>query len=268
MSARGAVALRAAARWLAPGVAIAGIAAIAGALVEAVAHGASAAVAAIGAGEGAAVIAPLAALVISFARSLWRGWRSAIAAPSSGPLVVAGLGYAALATAAVFGAGYLAAQLGARATKLGWLAAVIAGAGAAGAALCALALARPLVRGGAWLVGRAWPGATPRRALAACGIGLVVALVAAWVAARPLLVRYDLGLAAYGGGFAAGAGAAGLAIARWPAARGWLATGAIVATAALWIAARALAAADPTALLDAWSQLPVSGRAIEARRDI
>ncbi|HWO25812.1 MAG TPA: sulfatase-like hydrolase/transferase [Kofleriaceae bacterium] len=253
--------------WLSPAIAIAVAAAIGAALVEGAVHGGGVAVTAIGAGEGLALVAPAAALALSLARGIGWGWRPAMA-DAQGTRVLAELGVGAATIGAVFAAGYACARLGADATKLGWLAAMIAGAGAAAAAALALAVAPLLVRAGGWLIGRTWRSVTPRRALLAVAIAAASLAIAGWWAARPLLVRYDFGLAPYGAGFAAAGAAATAAVTRWRAARAWIGAGALIAGVAAWSAARLLAASDATALLDAWSRLPVGGQVLELRRDV
>jgi len=253
--------------WLAPAIAIAASAIVAGAVVEGIAHAARAAVIVVGAGEVCRLGVPAIAAAIALGHAIWRGWRPVID-DRSAALIVAGLGFAALATAAVFGAGYGAMRTGVAATKLGWLAASIGGAGAAAAALLAFAAARPAVRGGAWVVARVWPGITPRRALIAVAIALAAVTLVGWIAARPLLARYDLGLAAFGGGALGGGVVAAVSVVRWPRARTQIAAGALVVAAVASIAARVIGGREPTVLIDAWSQLPVSGRAIEARHQI
>lgn len=256
--------------WLAPAIAIAGIATVAGAVVEGIAHAERAAVIAVGLGEISWLGVPAISVAIALGRAIWRGWRPVIddRDDRSGALIVAGLGFAALATAAVFGAGYAAARAGVAATKLGWLAAAIGGAGAAAAALLAFACARPAIRGGAWVIARIWPGVTPRRALIAVVIALAAVALAGWIAARPLLARYDLGLAAFGGGALGGGVLAAAVVVRWPRARARLAAGALAVAIIAAIAARVVTRRAPAVLIDAWSQLPVSGQAIESRHEI
>ena len=218
----------------------------------------------VGLGASAPLIPVIAVAVVTLGRALWRGWRSALA-PTTGAEVLAGAAYALVVAIAVFGAGYLAAAAGARTTKLPWLAAMFAGGGAAGMALLALAAARPLVRGIAALVRRVWPGITNRRAGLAIAIVVGLGVLAAWLAARPLLVRYDLKLAAYATGAIAGASVAAIATAHSSRVRRWLGIAVIVVITAAWFGARA---ARPTVLLEAWNQLPIGGRAIEATQDV
>jgi arylsulfatase A-like enzyme len=253
--------------WWAPAIAIAAAAIVAGAVVEGLAHANRAAVVVVGAGEACRLGIPAVAAAIALGGAIWRGWRPVLG-DRSGALIVAGLGFAMLATAAVFGAGYVATRTGMAATKLTWLAAAIGGAGAAAAALLALAGARPAVRGGAWVVARIWPGITPRRALIAVALALATVVLAGWIAARPLLARFDLGLAVFGGGALGGGVLAAASVVRWPAARTRIAAGAIAVAVVAAGAARVIGSREPTVLIDAWSQLPVSGRAIEARHEI
>jgi len=253
--------------WLAPAIAIAAAATVAGAVIEGLAHAGRAAVVVVGTGEACRLGIPAGAAAIALGGAIWRGWRPALG-DRSGALIVAGLGFAMLATAAVFGAGYGATRTGMAATKLTWLAASIGGAGAAAAALLALAGARPAVRGGAWLVARIWPGITPRRALIAVAVALAAVVLAGWIAARPLLARFDLGLAVFGGGALGGGVVAAAIVVRWPAARTWIAAGGLAVAVVAAGAARVIGSREPTVLIDAWSQLPVSGRAIEARHEI
>jgi arylsulfatase A-like enzyme len=253
-------------RWSTPAIAIAAVAVVAGALVEGAAHADRLAMLVIGAGEVCRIGVPLVAVAIALGRALWRGWQPVLD-ERSGALIVAGAGYTVLAVAAVFGAGYAATLTGIAASKLAWVAAAIGGGGAAAAAFLALAAARPAIRGATWLVARLWPRVTPHRARRAVALAVAALAVAGWLAARPMLARYDLGLAVFGAGALVGAALATAAL-RWPAVRARIAAAALVAVVGLAIAARVIAARDPIALIDAWSQLPVGGRAIEASHEI
>jgi arylsulfatase A-like enzyme len=253
--------------WSTPAIAIASIAVVAGAVVEGVTHGDRAAVIVIAAGELCRAGVPLAAAVIALGRALWRGWQPVLDERSGAP-IIAGAVYAVLTVAAVFAAGYGATHAGMAATKLPWVAAAIGAGGAAAAVLLALALARPALRGARSLVARLWPRITPRRAGLAVGLALVGLAIAGWLAVRPLLIRYDLGLAVFGAGALGGAALATAAVLRWPRARATIATAALAVAVVLAIAARVLAARDPIALIDAWSQLPVGGRAIAQQHEV
>jgi hypothetical protein len=253
---------------LAPSIAVGAVAAVGGAVAEGLAHAPGVSAGLVGGGDGLALVVPATALVVALVRGGWQGWRPVLVDRRRGPEVLAGLAYAAIAVGAVLGAGYLAARLGARTTKLPWLAHLFAASGAAGAMALALAAARPAVRGGRWLASRVWPGVTPSLALGAGAVASAMVAVVVWSAARPLLARYDLGIAAYAGGFAAGVVAAVLATRRWRRAALWIAGAGVVVAVLAQGAVQKAVDRDPPVLLEAWSHLPVSGQLIEWRRDV
>jgi Sulfatase len=254
-------------QWCTPAIIVGAAAILAGALVEGASHADRAAVIVVGMGEICRVGVPLAVAAIALGRGLWRGWQPVIDERSGAP-IVAGAGFAVVATAAVFGAGYAAIRFGMTASKLAWVSALIGAAGAAGVAALAFAVARPAVRGATSLVARLWPRGTARGALLAVAIALGVLAVAGWLVARPMLVRYDLGLAVFGAGALVGGALATVAVLRWRHARGAVAVAALAVVVIAWGAGRMVAARDPVALLDAWGQLPVMGRAIQGHHQV
>ncbi len=253
--------------WLVPSLVTAVAACLGGAVVEGTVHGDGVTSVALGAGESVAGAAPALVLLLAGLRGCWWGWRPLIAG-ASGARIIAALTVATASVGFVLGAGYVAATFGPKFTKLPWLAALIAAAGAATAIAVSIAVAPVAVRGVTAIVLRVRPGLSPRMAWFAAGSVAVAVVAMAWLATRTFLARFELGVGAYLAGFATGAALAIAALLYLRAARTWLGVAAIVSCAAAWGTARVIVSSQPSALLDAWSALPVNGQLIELRRDV
>lgn len=252
----------------------------------------------VGAGFAALYAAPLGFTLALLVQWLWRAWRpawqvssdaddaddadddaAAAATAEAGARVAGALGFALLAVAALGGAGWLGASVGAALTKSTALAALAAGGIVAASAALVLACARPvaavIANAARALERRGTPRTTallsPHRVLAGAAALVVTGCAAIWlVVIGPATAQIDYG---FGGYLIVYVVVFAVTRAGWPRLR----QRRLRVGLALVIGVHALAVAgltgysrraQPVALLSAWGAMPVGGLATEFTIDV